>query len=361
MFKYLYIIILLASCTKQQKLQQQTQEKHFGGLLPDDPIEVAKVPLIVSSSFINTVAAKGKPVTNISFVSPADQSTVTGTVLIKTSVTSTISIDGVQVSSTGSYNWNTATASKGYHILTAQVKGTKVSITVFIETIIIDPPADTVIVTGKGITMPPVINQGSEGSCVAMSVGYAARSAEWYYKTGATTYSNATNVFSPEFLYNQVKFSSDCYSGTAMQTALDLIVTKGICTFQSMPYSTSNGCSILPNDQQSAEAHNYKIDGYYKIYTSDRAAIKSMVDAKHPVIISIVTDFSFDHATAGYVWKFGGNYSLPHSVVICGYDDAKNAWKIQNSWGTSWGDAGYSYIDYDFFPTRTGTWCYAIN
>ncbi|NCU05071.1 MAG: hypothetical protein GXC73_13905, partial [Chitinophagaceae bacterium] len=160
-----------------------------------------------------------------------------------------ISIDGTVVgsstSSTYSYTWNTNTAASGIHTISATAKDAAgnqsvKSVTVTLNTIVIVDPTPT---TGVRLTMPPVGNQGSEGSCVAFAVGYAARSAEQYYRTGATSYSASSNIFSPEFLYNQVKFSSDCNSGTAMQTALDFIKLNGIPTFQSMPYSSSNGCS----------------------------------------------------------------------------------------------------------------------
>lgn len=365
---FIFISLLLFSCSKQDvKPVEPVQEIRSSGLLPDDPAKVAKVPLIVSKGFINVPELKGKPVTNISFVSPVNGATVSGIVTVKTSVSSTIYIDGVQVSTNGLYNWNTANASKGLHTITASVKGTKISIVVFTETIIIDPvdtivkpPTDTIItppVTGK-IVMPPVSNQGSEGSCVAFAVGYAARSVEWYYKTGATSYNT---TFSPEHLYNYIKFSEDCAVGTAMQTALDFIVNNGICTWQAFPYSYTNGCSNYPSEAQKQDALQYKIDGYYKIYTTDRAAIKAMIDQKHPVIISIIADNSFMQAQAGFIWRtYSGSGSVGHSVAICDYDDAKHAYKIMNSWGTAWGDAGYLWIDYDLFITRTGTWCYAI-
>jgi hypothetical protein len=342
--KYIFIILLFLSCNKQQ--QEQT---HAGGLVADNAKAVEQVPLLVSKGFID-IAQRGKPVTNISFVSPVNGATVSGIVTVKTSISSTIYIDGVQVSTTGLYYWNTDGAVKGFHTITASVKGTKISIIVYTETVIIDPPPTE---TG-GLVMPPVMNQGNEGSCAAAAIGYAARGSEWFYKT------DTMKTFSVEFLYNQVKFGIDCQSGTAMQTCLEFMMSNGICTNAVMPYS-SGDCSLLPNEQQKAEALNYKIDGYYKVYTTDKAAIKSLIDQNHPVIIGLACDQSFLDAKAGFIWKtYSGSGYLPHCVVICGYDDSKNAWLIQNSWSDTWADKGYSWIDYDFFPTRTGTWCYAI-
>jgi C1A family cysteine protease len=161
-----------------------------------------------------------------------------------------------------------------------------------------------------------------------------------YYRSNATSYSNSTNVFSPEFLYNQTKFG-DCGSGTSMQLALDFIVTNGICTYQSMPYSSTNGCSLLPTTSQSSEALNYKINSYSKIINTDKDAIKSMVSQNHPVIVAILADNSFVTAQPGFIWKtFSGSGNLPHCIVICGYDDSKNAYKIMNSWGTTWAMQG---------------------
>jgi hypothetical protein len=276
-----------------------------------------------------------------------------------------ISIDNIVVSNSSAYSWNTSSAASGFHTIKAIAKDAagnqgSSSITISLNTVVVPPPPPSN--TTVQLTMPPVSNQGGEGSCVAFAVGYAARSAEQYYRTNASSYSNSTNIFSPEFLYNQIKFGTDCGSGSAMQTGLDFIVANGIPTFQSMPYSATNGCSLLPNSAQSFEALNYKISAYSKLFTTDKAAIQTMINQKHPVIVTILADNSFINATTGFIWKtYSGSGSLPHCIVICGYDDTKNAYKIMNSWGTTWGDAGFSWIDYDFFLTKTGTYCYAIN
>ncbi len=310
----------------------------------------------------------------VNYITPSDQASLTGTVTVSVNATDnvavssvSISIDDVVVSTSTSYSWNTANSAAGGHTLKAIAKdaagnqGTS-SISVTVNTIVVPPPTTS----GVNLIMPPVGNQGGEGACVAFAVGYGARSAEKYYQTNASSYSNSTNIFSPEFLYNQTKFSADCGSGTSMQTVLDLIKLKGVTTFASMPYSSTNGCSLLPTSAQFTEALNYSINGYSKIFYTDRTAIKSMISQKHPVIITMLFDNSFINATSGFVWKtYSGSGMLAHCIVICGYDDTKNAYKIMNSWGTGWADGGYSWIDYNFFETGGRTagsgYCYVIN
>jgi hypothetical protein len=334
--KYILIILLLASCSKQQ-----IQEKRLGGVLPDDEKKVAKVPLIVSKGLI---AKRGKPVKNV-FISPINGAVVSG--IVNIIVTGSIYINGVLVGS-NSYSWNTNGLPSGSYTITAVSKGLSTSITVFINTIIVDPPQSSGVI----LWTPPMTDQGGEASCVAFAVSNA-RSIEWFYKTGNKL------SFSPEHLFNNVKFGETCDIGTAMQTALEFIMGSGILPWSEMPY-TSGTCQPIETELQKQIALNYKIEGYYKIYTSDRAAIKSMIDQNKPVIISIVVDNEFINAKPGFAWKtYSGNGSLGHSVLICGYDDTKNAYYIMNSWG-NWADGGFSWIDYDLFPTRTGTYCYSI-
>ncbi len=313
----------------------------------------------------------------VNILNPTDQASLTGTVTINMNASDNVGVTSVNisinnnvVSTSSSYSWNTANFAAGYHTVTAWARdaagnqSTK-SITVNVNTTVVPPPPPPPS-TGVHLTMPPVGNQGSEGACVPFAIGYAARSAEKYYQANASSYNNSTNVFSPEFLYNQTKFSADCGSGTSMQTVLDFIKLKGVSTFATMPYSSTNGCSLMPTSAQLSEALNHTISGYSKIVYTDRAAIKSMVSQNHPVIVTMLADNSFINASAGFIWKnYSGSGMLAHCIVICGYDDTKNAYKVMNSWGTGWGDAGYSWIDYNFFETGGRTagsgWVYVIN
>jgi hypothetical protein len=37
-------------------------------------------------------------------------------------------------------------------------------------------------------------------------------------------------------------------------------------------------------------------------------------------------------------------------MLVVGYDDARQALKLMNSWGTSWGNGGYAWLAYDILP-----------
>src|SRR5207249_6393356 len=104
------------------------------------------------------------------------------------------------------------------------------TITVAVNTpIIVLPPPPTSLPSSYQLVTPPIGNQGYEWTCAPFATTYAARSIEQYYRTNATGYSYSTNIFSPEYVYDLTKFS-DCSSGTAITTTLDLMKNKGVCT-----------------------------------------------------------------------------------------------------------------------------------
>lgn len=312
--------LIWTACQKEQSAtngnQSNSNEPRYSGVVADDAAMVNKTPLILSADFVTSVqtARKSKPGTT-----PVDTTTTT-TPTTPTSPTDTT---------------KTTTPT---------------------DTTIISTPA---LPAAYSLNMPPVRNQGTEGSCVAFAVAYYARSAEQYYKTGASSFSDATNSFSPEYVFNQVKIDASC-SASAVVNSLDLIKSQGVCTWQSMPY-TPYGCSTMPATAQTTEAANYKISSYSKIINSDQTAIKTMLAAKHPVVASFTIDPSFYSATPGFIWKSLTGNSGSHTMALCGYDDAKHAYKAINSWGTSWGDAGYIWIDYDFFPVTSSYYTYVMS
>jgi hypothetical protein len=227
---------------------------------------------------------------------------------------------------------------------------------------VVTPPKDTVVVppppasfpSTYRLTMPPVINQGSEGSCLPMTVGYYSLSAEIYYKTGASSYSYSTNIFSPEYLYNNLTLQqAGCSGGTAMIENYNYLINNGIVLYSEAPYMWDNGCNDIVSD-----APKQKISSYQTILPSDISAMKQAIYDKHPLGFVFTADktWYYGDGSANFVWKgpyvsteiYGG-----HGCTVVGWDDAKQAWLTINSFGTTWGDAGYRWISYDWFSYIT--------
>ena len=57
-----------------------------------------------------------------------------------------------------------------------------------------------------------------------------------------------------------------------------------------------------------------------------------------------------------YIYKHKENLgNLKHCMLIVGYNDTLHAFKAVNSWGSDWGNEGYTYIDYNFFLNEADT------
>jgi hypothetical protein len=310
---------------------------------------------------------------NVSITSPSSGASVSGTVSVTASASDNVGVssvkfyvDGALASSSSvapyAFSWNTSGVANGTHTLMATAfdaagNSNSTSIPVSVNTTVLQPGP---IPSSYQLAMPVARNQGTEGSCVSFAAVYGARSAEQYYKTNASSYSDGVNLFSPEFTFNQVNLGGSCTSSSVVPT-LDLLKTKGVCTWQSMPYSTSNGCSLMPTTTQNTEAAQFKISSYSTIISQDITAIKTTIASKHAVIVTLNIDQQFYNATPGFIWKsFTGNAGY-HAIVLCGYDDSKHAFKALNSWGTNWGDQGYIWIDYDFLPTVSSYYLYTLN
>lgn len=204
--------------------------------------------------------------------------------------------------------------------------------------------------------MPPVGNQNPQNSCVAWATTYACLS---YYEKGirnAPYFTNGQinydNILSPSYVYNQINNGQN--KGTYFEDAFNILQTEGACTFSSMPYIPNDWVS-QPNNNQEREAKNFKIETYRRLNLSDAVtSLKAELINKNPVIIASIFDETyynsgFNFNGSDYIWNSIGNVNnfMGHAILIVGYDDNKNAFKIMNSWGENWGKNGYGWINYN--------------
>ncbi|MEX0814027.1 MAG: C1 family peptidase [Chitinophagales bacterium] len=207
---------------------------------------------------------------------------------------------------------------------------------------------------------PPIGDQGQFGTCVSWAVGYnyktalEAMSNNW----GASQLSQASNQLSPKYLFLKIddQLKSPNCEGTNFEPALNVVLNDGIATVQTVPYQNLNGCH-QSNIQSSwnSEASGHKISNYRRI-SQDVNTIKNYIADNVPVILGARLGDNFmnwnnDQVISSHSGFNNVGIHAYHAMVIVGYDDSKGssgAFRVVNSWGDTWGDIGFIWIDYNF-------------
>jgi len=182
--------------------------------------------------------------------------------------------------------------------------------------------------TSKG-AVTDVKDQGQCGSCWSFSTTGSVESS-YYLATGKL------DSFSEQQLVDcSSSYGNQGCNGGLMDDAFNYIKDNGICLEKDYPYNASDGnckqCKVVT-----------KINSFVDVPANDEKALQKAV-ALQPVSVAIEADqSSFQFYSSGIMSaKCGTN--LDHGVLVVGYGtlNGKDYWKIKNSWGANWGDAGY--------------------
>ena len=191
-------------------------------------------------------------------------------------------------------------------------------------------------------------DQGSQSSCVGWAVAYALKSAQESQERNWTP-DGPERRFSPAFIYNQIKTTNNCKGGTSFIAALNLLRRDGVPNLASFPYSEAD-CSRLPDAAVKQSAKEFRIADWRRVNVQDETEIKNNIAAGFPVLFGMIVDQPFFNLRGSRPYaQFSGVNEGAHAMVVIGYDDSKGAFKVINSWGTTWGDGGYGWISYTAF------------
>jgi len=184
----------------------------------------------------------------------------------------------------------------------------------------------------KGATTP-VKDQGACGSCWAFSATETIESYT-YLKTGKLP------VLSEEQI---VDCDTTCYGCGGGWPYLAYEYVKGAGgqdSEASYPYSAGNGnsgsCQFDPSNVQA------KISGYKKVV--GEPALQQTLQSTGP--ISVCVDASTWQSYQSGVLTDCGD-SVDHCVQLTGYANwgkSGSYWIVRNSWGDSWGNQGFIWI-----------------
>jgi hypothetical protein len=200
-------------------------------------------------------------------------------------------------------------------------------------------------------------NQGKQGSCVAWSSAYAARTI---LEAASTKQDPNTIAYSPAYMYNEIALE-DC-QGSYIQRAMEFMQQKGAVRYQDFKYD-ENDCSRQASGSLIQQGQQNRILGFHRLTESDDVtginirAVKEHLAKDAPVVIGMMVGGSFLQRMMGQkVWHptsddrdmtgFGG-----HAMCVIGYDDRieGGSFQIMNSWGNEWGQNGLGFVRYADF------------
>lgn len=197
--------------------------------------------------------------------------------------------------------------------------------------------------------LPEAGQQGNQNSCTGWALAFAVKSLQEKREQGWGL--TDLHLFSPSFIYNQISGEKD--GGADLTDAMDFLMTHGTVPLRLMPYNEKEFRS-QPDETLKNLGLSFRALGYRRLNEKDLLQIKAYLAAKEPVLLVIEMYENFlkkGMRRSGGVYrdKVGGLLGH-HALVAVGYDDARKGVKLLNSWGPAWGEKGYGWIDYDFFP-----------
>lgn len=197
--------------------------------------------------------------------------------------------------------------------------------------------------------------QGIQGSCVSWTVGYYIKTY-WEGVENSWDVHSPDHIISPQYIFSQTHTNDDAGGGASfLYDALNLLQNQGAAMMDLCPYEPWNpyGYQTPPTEEMRQQAFRFRIASWSALPMSDVDAIKSNLCQGIPVALGIPVYPDFDNLnwTNDTYDNFSGNFRGWHSVALIGYDDARQAFKLINSWDRGWGVEGYGWISYNLIAT----------
>ena len=192
-------------------------------------------------------------------------------------------------------------------------------------------------------------DHGQVGSCVSWAIDYTAMSI-LENEQGITGHPQA-----PMYTYAQLARGND--QGSTPSDTFDILTSQGVDTMADY-WQGNSDYTTQPDANERANAKNWKLSGYTPISTGSgiKAGVQQAIANGLPVAISIPVYQSFERITRqqatdySYMPTSGDQYMGGHEITIIGYDS--NGVRVQNSWGTSWGDSGLINLSWNYLANQ---------
>jgi C1A family cysteine protease len=202
--------------------------------------------------------------------------------------------------------------------------------------------------------LPPVLDQGSLGSCVGHGIAETAHVN--LVATGKKPFltSRLAIYYEARAIEGTVREDAGCYIRDAMKA----MAKTGCGREPTWPYVIAK-FTRKPPPKYYASAKRTKVTRYERVQHKLRN-IKEALARGYPVVFGFEVPESFMSDAVASTGKMpmpkrGEAIQGGHCVIAIGYDDTHQAVRCRNSWGKSWGFEGDFWMPYKFIANPK--WC----
>lgn len=195
---------------------------------------------------------------------------------------------------------------------------------------------------------PPVLNQGQLGSCTANAIASAYEFDQMKQKVAAPFVPSRLFIY-----YNErvIEGTVSHDSGATIRDSVKAVAHYGAPPETLWPYKITQ-FTVKPPAKAYTAGKKYEAVQYQRV-NQTLAGIKTALAAGFPVVYGFSVYQSFESpqvAKSGIVPMPAAKEQMVggHANMLVGYDDAASRFLSKNSWGASWGMAGYCTIPYDY-------------
>eukprot|EP01063_Lacrimia_lanifica_P038206 TRINITY_DN8055_c0_g1_i1.p1 TRINITY_DN8055_c0_g1~~TRINITY_DN8055_c0_g1_i1.p1 ORF type:complete len:485 (+),score=121.17 TRINITY_DN8055_c0_g1_i1:33-1457(+) len=192
-------------------------------------------------------------------------------------------------------------------------------------------------------------DQGQCGSCFAFA-SIAALEAQWVIQGHAATVTSLSEQFA---LQCGAAGTNGCGPGDPEAFLTQLLAkTNGVVVPETaLPYTLVKGptAATLPPCPPASPVGAQYTD-VTPVLPDEKEFYAALLNG--PVVVAVDASTVWAHYTGGIVTDcmLGPGATVDHAVLLVGhgYDPASDVmfWIVKNSWGTSWGEAGYIRMQY---------------
>jgi|SRR5579862_1393565 len=200
---------------------------------------------------------------------------------------------------------------------------------------------------------PPVYDQGQLGSCTANAIAGAIEFNQIKQSLPEFTPSRLFIYFNERVIEHTIH--SD--AGASLRDGIKTIASTGVCDEKEWPYVIRKFAK-RPIPVCYTLAKTDLVTGYTRLDNTQLDQLKSCLASGFCFVFGFTVYESFESqvvASSGIVPLPASQETVlgGHACVAVGYDDATGRFTVRNSWGASWGTAGYFTIPYQYLSSST--------